>query len=84
MGGEGLIFRRLKLMYIFDKSYDMLKVKLWIYREVIVVGYNEGIGKYKNKVGLLIVEYKGDLDIEDDEIVICKGLFNVGFGLNDW
>ena len=71
-GGEGLILRKPKSMYVIKRSKDMLKVKSWIFKEATVIGYNEGGGKYKGMVG--------SLKIKSDEF----GEQKVGTGLNDW
>jgi len=55
-GGEGMILRNPKSYYRFKRSKDVLKVKSWLYNEGILVGYEEGTGKYEKMVGTLIVE----------------------------
>lgn len=77
-GGEGLMLRKPKSMYVFDRSHDMLKVKSWVYKECEVVGYTEGTGRLKGLVGSLEVKC-GDLDEGAEGFV----LFKIGSGLND-
>jgi DNA ligase-1 len=81
-GGEGIMLRRPKSMYVYKRSHDMLKVKSFIHKECEVVGYVTGTGRLTNLVGSLIVmsNQLGEEDLEEDENVT----FKIGSGLNDW
>ncbi|WP_324172628.1 DNA ligase [Sulfurimonas sp.] len=50
-GGEGVVVRDGSLNYYAKRNNDALKVKSYIDEECVVVGYNEGHGKYKGLVG---------------------------------
>ncbi len=79
-GGEGLMLRRPKSLYVFDRSHDMLKVKSWVYKECEVVGYVEGTGRLEGMVGSLEVKSN---DLENEEGEVNCVLFKIGSGLND-
>lgn len=55
-GGEGLMLHRGDSHYIAGRSDDLLKFKLHDDAEAVVVGYVPGHGKYRGKVGALIVQ----------------------------
>ncbi len=83
-GGEGLVLRKPKSPYVFKRSQDMLKVKSWSYKEAVVIGYEEGTGKYSGMVGSLKVK-SDEFDEEEDPDEERKWVnFKVGSGLNDW
>jgi DNA ligase-1 len=77
VGGEGLVLRKPASLYVHKRSTDMLKVKSWSYKEGIVTGYVEGVGKYTDMVGSLTVKSN---EFDDDEKWVS---FKVGSGLND-
>jgi DNA ligase-1 len=86
-GGEGLVLRKPKSLYVFKRSQDMLKVKSWSYKEAVVYGYEAGkegkTGKLLGLVGSLLV--KSDEFGDEDEEAERKWVnFKVGSGLNDW
>ncbi len=68
--GEGLMLRRPGSLYEHKRSSSLLKVKSFKDEEGIVVGYNEGTGKYKNVIGSLKINNNGFV-------------FSVGSGLSD-
>ncbi len=84
-GGEGIILRKPFSPYVFTRSHDLLKVKSWLYKEAIVTGYVEGIGKYTGMVGSLAVKSDEFGEDEDEEDTDKKWVnFKVGSGLNDF
>ncbi len=70
-GGEGLMLRRPGSLHIPGRSPDLLKVKSFLDAEAKVVGYVGGEGKYKGKMGALVVELPGGLR------------FSIGTGFTD-
>jgi DNA ligase 1 len=71
LGGEGLMLRESGSMYEGKRSKSLLKVKEFHDMEVRIVGYKEGMGKYKGKLG--------SYDCETKE----GHKFNCGSGLTD-
>ena len=69
-GGEGLMLRKPGSMYEFKRSSTLLKMKLMHDDECVVIGYEDGLGKYKGLCGALVCEYRGKM-------------FKVGSGLTD-
>jgi DNA ligase 1 len=55
-GGEGLMLHRADAPYVTGRSDALLKLKLLLDAEAKVVGYTKGRGKYKGKLGALVVE----------------------------
>ena len=55
-GGEGLMLHRADALYIIGRSDALLKLKLLYDAEATVMAYTAGRGKYKGKLGALIVE----------------------------
>tara|TARA_Y100000114_G_C11710672_1_gene303304 strand:+ start:248 stop:1039 length:792 start_codon:yes stop_codon:yes gene_type:complete len=51
LGGEGLMLREFGSMYEGKRSKSLLKVKEFHDMEVKIIGYKNGTGKYKGKVG---------------------------------
>jgi ATP-dependent DNA ligase len=83
-GGEGLVLRKPKSLYVFKRSQDMLKVKSWSYKEAVVVGYAEGTNRLSGLVGSLMVKSNDFGDEDEDEKDKKWVNFKVGSGLNDW
>lgn len=75
-GGEGLMLRRGASLYAGGRSDDLLKVKTHEDTEARVVGHLPGKGKYKGKVGALLVEMPA-LDGKPGQ------RFKLGAGLSD-
>ncbi|MEA3521804.1 MAG: DNA ligase [Campylobacterota bacterium] len=71
LGGEGVVVRDGNLSYYTGRTKDALKVKSYIDDECVIVGYNEGEGKYKGLVGSLSCRMN-DLQV-----------INIGSGLSD-
>ena len=55
-GGEGLMLHRADALYETGRSANLLKLKPYYDAEAVVVGHTEGKGKYKGKLGALVVE----------------------------
>jgi DNA ligase-1 len=69
-GGEGVMLRKSGSLYEEGRSNTCLKVKTFFDDEAIVIGYTDGRGKHKNRVGALICKWNGVT-------------FEVGTGLSD-
>ena len=57
-GYEGSVIRSRDNMYVFRRSSRCMKIKDFDSLEAIVVGYDQGVGKYKGRV-IWICSYKG-------------------------
>jgi len=68
--GEGLMLRKPGSVYAFKRSGTLLKVKKMYDAECIVIGHEDGRGKYRGMCGALLCQYKGKM-------------FKVGSGLTD-
>ena len=71
LGGEGLMLRKYGSIYEGKRSKNLLKVKEFYDMEVKIIGYKNGTGKYKGKVGSF------------DCITKEGHKFNCGSGLTD-
>ncbi|KAF0686796.1 Aste57867_21418 [Aphanomyces stellatus] len=71
LGAEGLMLRQPRSAYVGGRSNTLLKVKSFSDDEAIVVGYEDGKGKYEGLVGSLKVRNRGGVR------------FSVGSGLTD-
>ena len=71
LGGEGLMLRKYDSIYEGKRSKSLLKVKEFHDMEVRIIGYKEGTGKYKGKLGSYECETKNGKK------------FNCGSGLDD-
>ena len=69
-GGEGLMLRKPGSLYEYKRSSALLKVKKMQDAECIVIGHEEGSGKYRGMCGALMCQYRGKM-------------FKVGSGLTD-
>lgn len=69
-GFEGAVLKKPNTPYSFRRSYDWMKMKPEESADLMVVGYEEGTGKYEGQIGALIVDFNG---VE----------VNVGSGLSD-
>jgi DNA ligase-1 len=54
-GGEGLMLHRADAPYVTGRSDALLKVKLWLDAEAVVIGHLPGKGRYTGMVGALRV-----------------------------
>lgn len=70
-GGEGLMLHRAHALYITGRSDSLLKLKPLYDAEATVIGQTPGRGKYKGKLGALVVETPEGVR------------FNLGTGLSD-
>lgn len=70
LGGEGLVIRQAGSAYESDRSWTCQKVKTFFDDEAEVIGYTDGRGKHKGRIGALVVKWK------DKE-------FEIGTGLTD-
>lgn len=70
MGFEGAVLKKPLAPYSFRRSYDWMKMKPEESADLMIVGYEEGTGKYEGQIGALIVDFNG---VE----------VNVGSGLSD-
>jgi DNA ligase-1 len=68
LGGEGLMIRQPKSLYEAGRSSTLLKVKSFVDDEGVVSGYTDGTGKYKGKVGALLLKWN------DREVKVGTGL----------
>lgn len=55
-GGEGLMLHRAAALYHGGRSADLLKLKLWLDDEALVVGYRPGSGKNQGVMGAMEVK----------------------------
>lgn len=55
-GGEGAIVKKLDTMWKDGTSKDMVKIKAVLDADLLCVDVEEGSGKYKGKVGALVLE----------------------------
>ncbi|MFA0085579.1 DNA ligase [Vibrio sp. 10N.261.51.F12] len=58
-GGEGLMLKSRMSVYLAGRNTSLLKMKTNQDSEATVVGYKAGKGKYKGKMGAVLVELKG-------------------------
>lgn len=56
VGFEGVMIKRIYSLYTFDRSLAWLKVKPTDNMDCLVVGFSEGLGKFKNMLGAIIVK----------------------------
>lgn len=70
LGGEGLVIRQAGSLYEADRSWTCQKVKTFFDAEAEVLGYTDGRGKHKGRVGALLVKW------DNKE-------FEIGTGLTD-
>lgn len=70
-GGEGLVLHRANSFYKAERNDDLLKLKTFEDAEARVISYVEGVGKYREMLGALLVE-------NDDKI-----RFKIGSGFSD-
>lgn len=60
-GHEGAVLKNPNSPYAYRKSRDWLKMKSEDAEDLIIVGYEEGTGKYEGMLGAIVVDYKGTL-----------------------
>jgi DNA ligase-1 len=76
---EGLMLHHGDSYYSAKRSNDLLKLKPSFDSEGIVIGYEEGKGKYTGMMGALWVE----ADISNEEGLVIKQRFKIGSGFTD-
>jgi len=55
-GYEGAMLKNMSSPYVYDRSAALLKLKDFVSADLRVVGYTEGRGKHKNRLGALEVD----------------------------
>ncbi len=70
-GGEGVVVRDPNVGYIAKRTSKALKVKSFSDSECLVVGYTQGKGKFRGKMGALKCEFESTL------------VFKIGSGFSD-
>ena len=70
-GGEGLMLHYQQAHYAVGRSEYIVKLKPKYDAEAVVIGHTEGKGKYRGKLGALIVKTPAGI------------VFNIGSGLSD-
>lgn len=71
MGGEGVILKDPKMPYHTGRTAHVLKVKRFADMEGVVIGLNEGKGKYREMMGSLTLKLNNGI------------VFNLGTGFTD-
>ena len=79
LGAEGLMLHDGRSLYSSQRSDDLIKLKLSMDNEGIVLSYVEGKGKYKGKMGSLWVE----TDVINEQGIRTKVIFKIGTGFSD-
>lgn len=69
--GEGVMLRKIDARYQAGRSNDLLKLKKYQDAEAAVIGYRLGSGKYKGKMGSILVRTSDGVE------------FYIGSGFND-
>lgn len=75
LGGEGLMLRKKTSTYMAKRNGDLLKLKKFDDMEGVVISHFAGKGKYKEKMGSLLVEI---IDENNQKI-----RFKIGSGFSD-
>ncbi len=73
LGYEGIIIRNLDGIYEHKRSFQLQKLKPWLYKIVLVSGYTPGKGKYYGMIGAYTIT----------TLASQKDLGKVGTGLTD-
>ena len=71
LGGEGVMLRDLNSSYLSGRNNSLLKLKSYRDQEARVIGYKQGKGRHKGKIGSLLVRTEDNLE------------FYIGTGLTD-
>lgn len=82
-GAEGLMLNKLDAPYEFKRSKAILKIKVMQTADLRIIGFEEGTGKNKDRLGALLVDFKGNTvgvgsgfsDFDRDYIWNNKDLF---------
>ena len=59
-GAEGLMVNLADALYEYKRSKNILKVKVMQTMDLEIVGFEEGTGRNKGRLGALLVDYKGN------------------------
>ena len=59
-GEEGIMINIADAPYVFNRTCNLLKVKKFKDADLPIIGFEEGKGRNANKLGALIVDYKGN------------------------
>ena len=71
LGGEGVMLRQPKSMYVAGRSSTLLKVKSFKDDEAIVIAHQAGAGRHKGRLGALVVRLANGTE------------FSIGTGFSD-
>ena len=71
LGGEGVMLRQPKSMYVAGRSSTLLKVKSFKDDEAVVIGHQAGAGRHKGRLGALVVRLANGTE------------FSIGTGFSD-
>ena len=71
LGGEGVMLRDLNSPYLSGRNNSLLKLKSYRDQEARVIGYKQGKGRLKGKIGSILVRTEDNLE------------FYIGSGLTD-
>jgi DNA ligase-1 len=71
LGGEGLMLRQPKSLYVAGRSATLLKVKSFKDDEAVVVAHQPGTGRHKGRLGALLVRLANGTE------------FSIGTGFSD-
>ena len=71
LGGEGLMLRQPRSMYVVGRSATLLKVKSFLDDEAVVVAHQAGTGRHKGRLGALLVRLADGTE------------FSIGTGFSD-
>lgn len=55
LGGEGVMLRQQKSLYVGSRSSTLLKVKTFQDAEAKVIGYTDGAGRHRGRIGALML-----------------------------
>jgi DNA ligase-1 len=64
LGGEGLMLREPRSLYMSGRSNTLLKVKSFRDAEARVIGYEPGSGRHKGRMGALVVQMANGVQFE--------------------
>lgn len=71
LGGEGLMLRQPKSLYVAGRSSTLLKVKSFKDDEAVVIAHQPGAGRHKGRLGALLVRLSNGIE------------FSIGTGFSD-
>jgi DNA ligase-1 len=71
LGGEGLMLRQPKSLYVAGRSSTLLKVKSFKDDEAVVIAHQSGAGRHKGRMGAIVVRLSNGTE------------FSIGTGFSD-